>query len=50
MDGVTFYALNAKGISDFESTLADKNTAAGNTTLAQTREYDRKMQHIKTTK
>lgn len=50
VDGVTLHDLKAKGVSDFEGTLADKQNASGHTTLAQTQKYDRKTKHVRSVK
>jgi len=46
----TFHDLKAKGVSDFEGTLADKQNAAGHTTAAQTATYDRKIKTVRVVK
>ena len=48
--GATLHDLKAKGVSDFEGTLADKRNAAGHTTEAQTANYDRKIKTVRTVK
>lgn len=50
LSGFTFHDLKAKGISDFDGTLADKKHAAGHTTEQQTRSYDRKVSVVKPVK
>lgn len=50
IDGVTLHDLKAKGVSDFEGTLADKQNASGHTTLAQTQKYDRKIKSVRSVK
>lgn len=50
VNDLTFHDLKAKGISDLEGTLADKNHAAGHTTLAQTQKYDRKIKTVRSVK
>lgn len=48
--GATFHDLKARGISDFDGTLADKQNAAGHTTAAQTAAYDRKIKTVRAVK
>jgi len=48
--GVTFHDLKARGISDFEGTLSEKQDAAGHTTAAQTAKYDRKTKIVRSVK
>jgi integrase len=48
--GCTFHDLKAKAVSDFEGTLAEKQNAAGHSTLAQTAKYDRKVKSVRSVK
>ena len=48
--GATLHDLKAKGVSDFEGTLADKQNAAGHTTPGQTATYDRKIKTVRAVK
>lgn len=50
VDGVTLHDLKAKGVSDFDGTLAEKQNASGHTTLAQTQKYDRKIKSVRSVK
>ena len=42
----TFHDLKAKGISDFEGTLQDKQAASGHKHISQTARYDRKVKEV----
>lgn len=44
----TFHDIKAKGISDFEGTVAEKQTSAGHKTQRQTSTYDRRIQVVDT--
>ena len=46
----TFHDLKAKGVSDFDGTLAEKQDAAGHTTASQTAKYDRKIKTVRSVK
>lgn len=48
--GCTFHDIKARGISDFEGTLSEKQDAAGHTTAAQTAKYDRKVKSVRSVK
>jgi integrase len=50
VDGCTFHDLKAKGVSDFDGTLSEKQDAAGHTTAAQTAAYDRKIKIVRAVK
>ncbi|MTD40472.1 tyrosine-type recombinase/integrase [Erwinia sp. CPCC 100877] len=42
----TFHDLKAKGVSDLEGTLQDKQSISGHKTIGQTARYDRKIQIV----
>lgn len=42
----TFHDLKAKGVSDLEGTLSDKQAISGHKTISQTARYDRKTQIV----
>lgn len=44
----TFHDLKAKGISDFEGTIADKQQFSGHKTMAQVNSYDRRVPVVPT--
>jgi integrase len=50
VDGCTFHDLKARGVSDFDGTLSEKQDAAGHTTAAQTAAYDRKIKIVRAVK
>lgn len=50
INDATFHDIKAKGISDFNGTLAEKSEAAGHTNLLITKSYDRKIKHVRSVK
>ncbi|EJA5988826.1 integrase, partial [Salmonella enterica] len=42
----TFHDLKAKGVSDLEGTLQEKQQISGHKTITQTARYDRKVQIV----
>jgi hypothetical protein len=50
LNAVTLHDLKAKGISDFEGTLQEKQEASGHSSSAMTDKYDRKVKAVRSVK